>query len=111
MAIVVIDDTTAGMAGAQRAAPLQNIANSEENLSHLAPTRGATQQNVSPDSLGSIVRSFKSAVTRRIHALSAASNHPVWQRNYHEHIIRSAASLNTIRAYIHNNPQQWASHS
>ncbi len=32
---------------------------------------------------------------------------PVWQRNYHEHIIRSEASLNAIREYIAGNPANW----
>jgi len=32
----------------------------------------------------------------------------VWQRNYHEHVIRSEASLQAIREYIVNNPKQWA---
>jgi REP element-mobilizing transposase RayT len=53
-------------------------------------------------SLGSFVGSFKAAVTRR-----ASLSHPVWQRNYYEHIIRSEASLNAIREYIANNPANW----
>ena len=33
---------------------------------------------------------------------------PVWQRNYHDHIIRTDADLHRIRAYIPNNPLLWA---
>jgi putative transposase len=57
-------------------------------------------------SLGSFVGSFKAAVTRRMNA-SASPAAPVWQRNYHEHIIRNEASLNAIREYIANNPVNW----
>ena len=32
---------------------------------------------------------------------------PVWQRNYHDHIIRNEASLEKIREYILHNPQTW----
>ncbi len=32
----------------------------------------------------------------------------LWQRNYHEHIIRHDESLGKIRDYIANNPSQWA---
>ena len=32
----------------------------------------------------------------------------VWQRNYYEHIIRSEAELDRVRAYIANNPLKWA---
>jgi putative transposase len=31
----------------------------------------------------------------------------VWQRNYHEHIIRDVGSLNRIREYIKDNPLTW----
>jgi len=31
----------------------------------------------------------------------------VWQRNYHEHIIRDQASLERIRRYIADNPARW----
>ena len=31
----------------------------------------------------------------------------MWQRNYHEHIIRNEKSLNRIREYILDNPLRW----
>jgi putative transposase len=31
----------------------------------------------------------------------------LWQRSYHDHIIRDDASLTRIRQYIHNNPANW----
>lgn len=34
-------------------------------------------------------------------------NKRIWQRNYYEHIIRTEQSLNEIREYIINNPQNW----
>ncbi len=57
--------------------------------------------------LGSIVRGFKSAVSSRITALRNDTS-PIWQRNYHEHIIRNDADLDRIRSYIANNPLRWA---
>lgn len=75
------------------------------------PKHGATANNVTPNSLGSIVRTFKAAVTRIINRLPDAPHHPIWQRNYYEHIIRSEDSLNTIRAYITSNPAKWAEDS
>jgi putative transposase len=32
----------------------------------------------------------------------------LWQRNYYEHVIRNERSLNAIREYILNNPNQWS---
>ncbi len=62
-------------------------------------------QHVTPKSIGSIVRSFKAAVTRRCREKSLEGK--IWQRNYYEHIIRSQEKMNKIREYIIANPEQW----
>ena len=59
-------------------------------------------------SIPTVVRSFKSAVTKQINLLQGAAGTTVWQRNYYEHIIRDEAALDGIREYIDNNPLQWA---
>jgi REP element-mobilizing transposase RayT len=55
-------------------------------------------------SLATIVRSFKSAVSKRMHKLPQPPDGPIWQRGYYEHVIRSEASLRTIQKYIAENP-------
>lgn len=50
--------------------------------------------------IGSMVRGFKIGVTK------ALGKSP-WHRNYHEMILRDACALETVRAYIRNNPAQW----
>jgi len=60
-----------------------------------------------PRSLSSLVSGFKSSVSRRINQYRRTPEHPVWQRNYHEHIIRNQRSLQQIREYVQNNPQLW----
>jgi REP element-mobilizing transposase RayT len=32
----------------------------------------------------------------------------LWQRNYHEHIVRNEDELNKIREYITTNPSRWS---
>ena len=59
------------------------------------------------DSLGAIIGQFKSAVSRRINALRNTPGAAVWQRNYHEHIIRTERALQAIRRYIAENPLRW----
>jgi putative transposase len=81
--------------GAQHAAPLQTT------------NRSNSRPNVAPGSLGAIVRSFKSAVTKRTNRLRQVEGAPVWQRNYYERIIRNERELNAYRDYILNNPAQW----
>jgi len=78
--------------GAQHAAPLHDV---------------PRHTNVEPGSLGAIVRSFKSAVTKRINETRDTAGVPVWHRNYYEHIIRDEKSLNAIRQYIDGNPANW----
>lgn len=55
-----------------------------------------------------MVAGYKSAVTRRINALREMKDAPVWQRNYHDRIIRNERELNAFRKYIEENPLQWA---
>lgn len=59
-------------------------------------------------SLGSIVRGFKSATTKRINEIRGTPGTAVWQRNYYEHVIRNESELIRIREYIANNPHQWS---
>ena len=55
--------------------------------------------------IGAIVRGYKSAVTKQLNALGMIEK--LWQRNYYEHIIRNEKSYLHISEYIHNNPIQW----
>ncbi len=60
------------------------------------------------DSLGAIIRSFKSAAARRINQLRGSPDAAVWQRNYYEHVIRNDYDFQDCRNYIINNPRKWA---
>ena len=57
-------------------------------------------------SVGAIVRAFKSAVTRRAR-MEVGHLGPVWQRNYYEHIIRNDREFLDARDYILRNPEKW----
>lgn len=59
------------------------------------------------NSVGAIVRGYKSTVTKQINQIRETSVPKIWQRNYHEHIIRDQESLNKIAEYIEMNPQLW----
>ncbi len=61
--------------------------------------------NVKPGSLGAIVRSYKSAVSYRIHKEYNATG--IWQRNYYERIIRDERDLQNKSDYIEANPALW----
>lgn len=59
-------------------------------------------------SLGAIVGSFKSSVSRHINEWRETAGAPVWQRDYYDVVIRNEAMLNTRRQYIETNPSRWA---
>jgi putative transposase len=84
--IVIIRDQPAAVVGAHGRAPLQHRP---------------------PRSLGSLVAGFKSIVTRRINGIRRTPGAPVWQRNYHEHVVRSEEELNRIQQYVIDNPLHW----
>jgi len=65
------------------------------------------REAVKRPALGSVLGSFKSAVTREINAGMGVRGALVWQRNYFEHIIRDDDSLESIRDYIRENPARW----
>jgi hypothetical protein len=42
-----------------------------------------------------------------MNAARGAPGAPVWQRNYHEHVVRVDDDLRRIREYILANPARW----
>lgn len=73
------------------------------NQNHIDNGRG----NRAP-TVGHIVAYFKYGTTKRINQIRQTPKHPVWQRNYYDHIIRNEKSLNEIRGYIRSNPVEKA---
>ena len=60
-------------------------------------------------SLSTIIRSYKSAVTREIHKHRSPSF--AWQSRYYDHIIRTETDLDDLREYIHLNPERTLTHA
>lgn len=61
---------------------------------------------ISPKSntIPTIIRSYKSAVTKHANRLGLANG---WQTRFHDHIIRNDAEYQRISDYIVNNPANW----
>ena len=58
--------------------------------------------------LGAVVGSFKSSVTRRVRRSGFFRGETIWQRGYYEHVVTNQADLENIREYITNNPDRWS---
>jgi len=88
--------------GACHAVPLRSSSTINDSTEHFErfgkPVSG---------SIPTIVRSFKSVVTKDINELRHTIGASIWQRNYFEHVIRDEESLNRIRQYILDNPARW----
>ena len=72
-----------------------------------SPRAVSRSQTLQAGSLGAIIGQFKIAVTRQAKSQHLHPQHKIWQRNYHEHIVRSEQSLNELRQYIMTNPARW----
>jgi REP-associated tyrosine transposase len=60
-----------------------------------------------PRSLGSLIAGYKSACTSRVNALLGTTGVRIWQRNYHERVLRDGQALDRARRYIAANPGRW----
>jgi putative transposase len=124
--IVILTDTstshTGGTVGAQHMDGLRsdivgaphvddprlNTVVNNVGAQHAVPSTTQAFHSLPPGSLPTIVRSFKSASTKRINDWRGTRASSVWQRNYHEHVIRNDSELDRIREYVATNPLAWA---
>ena len=63
-----------------------------------APTE--EKENPATRKLCDVIGKYKAAVSRVV-------GHPIWQRSYYDHVIRSQQDYEEIWQYIDNNPLQW----
>ncbi len=82
------------------------VACNDSTIKNNANNLNAQMSSISPkpESLPTIIRSYKSAVTFHANRLSFDFK---WQAKFHDHIIRDSASFDRIRNYIINNPKYW----
>ena len=56
-------------------------------------------------SLSYVIGQYKTHVSKEIHKSEVRKN--LWQRSFHDHVIRSEQSYKKIWEYIDNNPIKW----
>jgi REP element-mobilizing transposase RayT len=75
------------------------------------PAKNQFMANISPESgsISTIVRSFKSVVTRQARQMRLQEDGKdfAWQERFHDHIIRDHEEFLRIQRYIINNPASW----
>ena len=78
-----------------------------DNIGKSSPTSTSLSEpsfRLPAKSLGSIIGSFKSAVTKRVNQERQTEGAKFWHRNYYEHIIRNERAFKAIQNYIRLNP-------
>jgi REP element-mobilizing transposase RayT len=102
--------------------PPQGVCNTPPQSSNTPPQSSNTppqSSNTPPQgprqTIGAIVRGYKSAVTKQINALPddvlrkhLSQTSTIWQRNYYEIIIPDEQALQRISNYIIQNPRKWS---
>jgi len=58
-------------------------------------------------SIPTLIRAFKAAVTRHGRRSGAGPEHPLWQRNYYECVLRDGKEFTDAMRYILENPARW----
>ena len=56
-------------------------------------------------SISTVIGQYKKAVTKRIREIDLEME--VWQRSFHDHVIRNQAGYEKIWQYIDDNPRKW----
>jgi len=74
---------------------VSTIEENSKNFSKISPK---------PNTISSIIRSFKSAVTRQINPKTVFF---AWQPRFHDQIIKDEKELLIVKNYIINNPINW----
>ncbi len=82
---------------------------SPENMEYPETPHSPNHQwmgDISPksNSISTIVRSYKSAVTKHANRLGLEHG---WQTRFYDHVIRNGSEYQRIANYINNNPAQW----
>ena len=76
------------------------------NHVHLILILGCDESNRNSVKLDTVIGLLKSGVTRKIHEKMPQIK--VWQRSFHDHIIRNQQAYEKIWLYIESNPQIWS---
>ncbi len=104
--IVIIVESARPSAGATHESPTTTQPQNAGEA-RLAPTHQPNAKGAPSGSLGAIVGQYKSTVTRRIRQLPNATDETIWQRNYHDRVIRNQREYDYMAWYIQTNAQRW----
>ncbi len=77
------------------------------NHIHMIITIQRAEQSPAPTTIVDIICAFKSITTKLANKSEHISGRQIWQRSYHDHIIRNEQDYLSIWQYIDTNPIKW----
>jgi len=107
--ILILTGAGAGNVGTLHATSLHATSLQTTSVRARSPQqKNETMAEISPKpgSVSTIIRSYKSAVTKHANRLGLVMK---WQERFHDHVIRNDTEYNRISEYINHNPQKWQS--
>lgn len=78
-----------------------------EIIEIIASNRAGSEPTPTSFKLPEMIRQFKTFSAKRINQRRNTVSTPIWQRNYHEHIIRDITAYLKTAEYIQTKPQKW----
>jgi REP element-mobilizing transposase RayT len=63
--------------------------------------------NTKFETLSNMIGAFKTTAAARVNKLRGSIGLPVWQKSFHDRIVRNERELERIHKYIQNNPIKW----
>lgn len=97
----VVDDVLAHMPSVDQYVVMPNHVHILVRIPADGPVRTpAPTQKGEQTSLPQLVRYFKRSITQQF-------GQSIWQRGYHDHIVRNEADYLRIWDYVHTNPAKW----
>jgi REP element-mobilizing transposase RayT len=83
------------------------VLHSQSTTPNASPLRILKPHGTARGSLGAIIQNYKAVSSRRINCVRGVTGLSIWQRSYHEHVIRGDEDLTRVRKYIIENPERW----
>ncbi|MEG1805049.1 MAG: transposase [Clostridia bacterium] len=86
---------------------LVNVQRAEQSPAPTVIGNNNNRETKGKPTIGDVVCGLKSITTKIANKQDNIINRKIWQRSFHDHVIRNEKDYQKIWEYIENNPKQW----
>jgi REP element-mobilizing transposase RayT len=87
---------------------LEDVRAKHPHAADASPLHRSRPKGTGRGSVSAVMQSFKATAARRVRSIPGMDDLRLWQRGFHDHVVRNAEDLDRIRRYIEENPLRWA---